>query len=237
MQKNKLPSPKHQPKGVALLYEDADILVVDKPCGLLTMGTDRDKSRTVHSILNDYVRRGNPKSRNRVYIVHRLDRDTSGVLLFAKSEQAKLFLQSDWENTTKIYLTVVFGHLDAPQGTISSYLTENAAFTVYSTADPEKGKLSQTAYTLVKELKGLSLLRIHLLTGRKHQIRVHFAEKGHPVVGDRKYGKGHASYPNLALHACSISFTHPVSGASLRFETKIPILFKQLVGSFEMPDI
>jgi len=235
MQTSKPSSPKHHPKGVTLLYEDADILVIDKPCGLLTMGTDRDKSRTVHSILNDYVRKGNPKSRNRVYIVHRLDRDTSGVLLFAKSEQAKLFLQSDWENTTKIYLTVVFGHLLQPQGTISSYLTENAAFTVYSTPDPAKGKLSQTAYALIKEQKGLSLLRIHLLTGRKHQIRVHFAESGHPVVGDRKYGKNHASYPNLALHACSVSFTHPVNGKVLRFETKIPALFNKLVGNFEMP--
>ncbi|MBK5275423.1 MAG: RluA family pseudouridine synthase [Desulfuromonadales bacterium] len=231
------PKPKHQPRGVALLYEDADIIVVDKPGGLLTMGTERDKSRTVHSILNDYVRKGNPKSRNRVYIVHRLDRDTSGILLFAKSEQAKLFLQSDWDNTTKIYLTVVFGHLDPPQGTISSYLAENAALNVYSTPDPNKGKLSQTTYTLLKELKGLSLLQIHLLTGRKHQIRVHLAEKGHPVVGDRKYGQGHTSYANLALHARSITFTHPVNGKRLHFETQVPALFTRLVGAFELPDI
>ena len=224
---------KHQPKGVTLLFEDADIIVVDKPCGLLTMGTDRDKTRTAHSILNDYVRKGNPRSRNRVYIVHRLDRDTSGVLLFAKSEQAKQFLQSDWENTTKIYLTVVSGRPEPARGTISSYLAENAAFTVYSTSDPSKGKLSQTAYTVLKEQRGFSLLRIHLLTGRKHQIRVHCAEKGHPVVGDRKYGKEHASYPNLALHACSISFTHPVSGAKLRFLAKAPAHFAKLVGSFE----
>jgi tRNA pseudouridine32 synthase / 23S rRNA pseudouridine746 synthase len=230
-------APKHPPKGVTLLFEDADVLVVDKPCGLLTMGTDRDKSRTVHSILNDYVRKGNPKSPNRAYIVHRLDRDTSGILLFAKSEQAKQFLQADWENTRKIYLAVVFGRPSPPQGTISSYLTENAAFTVYSTPDPAKGKLSQTDYLLVKEQKGLSLLQINLLTGRKHQIRVHFAEKGHPVVGDRKYGKGHASYANLALHARSISFTHPVSGQCLSFETKIPALFNKLVGAFQLPAI
>jgi len=233
----KAKAPKHQPKGVALLYEDADVIVVDKPCGLLTMGTERDKSRTVHSILNDYVRKGNPKSRNRVYIVHRLDRDTSGVLLFAKSEQAKLFLQSDWENTTKIYLTVVAGHLAEAQGIFSSYLMENAAFNVYSTPDPSKGKLSQTAYKVLKEQRGFSLLRIHLLTGRKHQIRVHCSEKGHPVIGDRKYGKEHASYPNLALHACSISFTHPVSGAKLGFVAKVPAHFGKLVGSFELPEL
>ncbi|HEU0265003.1 MAG TPA: RNA pseudouridine synthase [Geobacterales bacterium] len=228
------PKPKHPPRGVTLLYEDGDILVVDKPSGLLTMGTERDKSRTVHSILNDYVRKGNPKSRNRVYIVHRLDRDTSGILLFAKSEEAKQFLQSDWDNTTKIYLTVVSGRLTPPEGTISSYLAENAAFNVYSTPDPAKGKLSHTAYRLVKEHKGLTLLRIHLLTGRKHQIRVQLAEKGHPVVGDTKYGRGHASSPQLALHAYSIEFTHPVSASRLCFATAIPPLFARLVGTFEL---
>ncbi len=230
------PTPKHGPRGVTLLYEDADVLVVDKPCGLLTMGSERDKSRTVHAILNDYLRKGNPKSRHRAYIVHRLDRDTSGILLFAKSEQAKLFLQSDWEQSSKSYLALVFGHLSEPQGTISSYLAENAAFSVYSTPDPAKGKLSHTAYTLIKEQKGLSLVSIQLLTGRKHQIRVHFSEKGHPVVGDRKYGKNQASYPNLALHARSLCFTHPVSGARLSFQTKIPELFGKLVGSFQLPD-
>lgn len=231
---SRAPSSRHRPKGVALLYEDSDVIVVDKPCGLLTMGTERDKSRTVHAILNDYVRKGNPKSRNRVYIVHRLDRETSGVLLFAKSEQAKQFLQSNWENTTKVYLTVVAGHVTPPDGTISSYLTENAAFMVYSTPDQSRGKFSQTAYHLVKEQKGLSLLQVHLLTGRKHQIRVHFAEKGHPVVGDPKYGKGQAAAANLALHAYSIDFTHPVSGAPMHFETIIPSRFTQLVGGFDL---
>ena len=229
-------STKHHPKGVDLLFEDADILVVDKPCGLLTMGTERDKSRTVHSILNDYLRRGNPKSRHRAYIVHRLDRDTSGILLFAKSEQAKAFLQSDWENTDKIYLAAVSGRPSPPDGSMVSYLTENAAFNVYSTPDPAKGKLSRTDYTLVKEHKGVSLVQVHLLTGRKHQIRVHFSEKGHPVIGDRKYGRGQPSSPNLALHARSISFTHPVSGQRLGFETRIPPLFAKLVGPFQLPE-
>jgi len=227
---------KHQPRGVTLLYEDADILVVDKPCGLLTMGTERDKSRTVHTILNDYVRKGDARSRHRAYIVHRLDRDTSGILLFAKSEQAKLSLQSDWDNTAKFYLAVVSGRLIPPQGTLSSYLAENAAFNVYSTPDPSRGKLAQTGYTLVKEQKGHSLVLIELLTGRKHQIRVQFADKGHPLVGDRKYGRGQAASVDLALHALSISFTHPVSGARLCFATRIPPRFSKLVGPFVLPD-
>lgn len=236
--KKSAPRLKHQPKGVELLYEDADILVVNKPSGLLTMGTERDKSHTAQSALNDYVRKGCHKSRNRVYIVHRLDRDTSGILLFAKNDKAKLSLQSDWENTTKIYLAVVFGHLTIPQeGIISSYLVENAAFSVYSTPDPAKGRLSHTAYTLVKESKDFSLLQVHLITGRKHQIRVHFADKGHPVVGDRKYAKGHPSHSKMALHAYTISFTHPVSGARLRFDAQIPGLFSRLVGNFELPGV
>jgi RluA family pseudouridine synthase len=229
----KKPPVKHQPKGVALLYEDSDVIVVDKPGGLLTMGTERDKSRTVHCILNEYVRKGNSKSRNRVYIVHRLDRDTSGILIFAKSEAAKRILQEQWENTTKIYLAVVHGVPAPRQGTISSYLVENAAFNVYSTPDSAKGKLSHTEYTVRKEAKGLSLLEIHLLTGRKHQIRVHFAEKGHPVVGDKKYGPANDAYAALALHARSISFTHPVSGTTLFFETEIPGYFTRLVGKIE----
>jgi tRNA pseudouridine32 synthase/23S rRNA pseudouridine746 synthase/23S rRNA pseudouridine1911/1915/1917 synthase len=226
---------KHQPKGLTILYEDRDIIVVEKPSGLLSIGTDRDKSRTVHSILNEYVRKGNPRSRERVYIVHRLDRETSGILILAKSEAAKIFLQGHWQETDKRYLTVVYGSLTQKTGTISSYLAENSAFTVYSTPDPKLGKLSHTEYTVLKETKGFSLLEIHLLTGRKHQIRVHLSEKGHPVVGDRKYGKGNDVYAALALHARSISFTHPVSGKQLAFETGIPDFITRLVGNIEAP--
>ena len=230
MNSNKSPRLKHQPKGVELLYEDDDVLVINKPCGLLTMGTDRDKSRTAHSILNDYVRKGNSKSRNRIYIVHRLDRDTSGILIFAKSEKAKLILQEQWQNSEKKYLTVVYGELTPKEGVISTYLAENNAFSVYSTQDATKGKLSHTAYKVLKEAKGFSLLEIHLLTGRKHQIRVHLAEKGHPVVGDKKYGKAGDGYNCLALHAKSLSCTHPINGKPLFFETAIPDYFARLIG-------
>jgi RluA family pseudouridine synthase len=226
---------KYHPKGVTLLHEDKDIIVVEKPGGLLTMGTERDKSRTVHTILNEYVRKGDPRSRNRVYIVHRLDRETSGILIFAKSEAAKIFLQEHWQETEKRYLTVVYGSLTPKTGTISSYLTENSAFMVYSTPDPAAGKLSHTEYTVLKEAKGFTLLEIRLLTGRKHQIRVQLSEKGHPVVGDRKYGRRDDPYGILALHAGSISFTHPVTGKRLTFATGIPELFTRLVGKIETP--
>ena len=234
MATNKRPPAKYQPKGLTVLHEDKDIIVVEKPCGLLTIGTERDKSRTAHTILNDYVRKGDPRSRNRIYIVHRLDRDTSGILIFAKSEATKNFLQEHWQETEKRYLTIVYGSLSPKTGTISSYLAENSAFTVYSTADPAAGKLSHTEYTTLKETKGFSLLEIHLLTGRKHQIRVHLSEKGHPVVGDRKYGKGNDPYGTMALHARSISFTHPVSGKRLSFETGTPDFFIRLVGKIDV---
>lgn len=207
--------------------------MIEKPCGLLTVGTGRDKSRTAHSILNDYVRKGDPRSRNRAYIVHRLDRETSGILVFARSEAAKLFLQEHWQETEKHYLTIVYGSIAPKSGTISSYLAENSAFMVYSTPDPAAGKLSYTEYTVLKEAKGFTLLDIHLLTGRKHQIRVHLSEKGHPVVGDKKYGKGNDPYGTLALHARSLSFTHPVNGRRLTFETAMPDFFIRLVGKFD----
>jgi tRNA pseudouridine32 synthase/23S rRNA pseudouridine746 synthase/23S rRNA pseudouridine1911/1915/1917 synthase len=221
---------KRQPKGLTILHEDKDILVVEKPAGLLTVGTERNKSRTVHYLLNDYVRKGNPKSRNRVYVVHRLDQDTSGILLFAKSEPAKKFLQEHWEQTDKYYLAIVQGQLTPKEGTISTYLAENSAHKVYSTPDAAKGRLSHTAYKVLKGGKDFSLVEVHLLTGRKHQIRVHFAEKGHPVIGDSKYGRGKIGSKRLALHARSITFTHPFSGKQMTFDTGIPEDFVRLLG-------
>jgi len=224
------PTRKHQPRGLPILHEDRDIVVVEKPAGLLTIGTERDKSRTAHYLLNDYVRKGDPKSRNRVYVVHRLDQDTSGILLFAKSEQAKKFLQEHWEQTAKHYLAIVHGRLTPAEGMISTSLAENAAQRVYSTPDAARGKLSHTAYKVLKETRGFSLVEIHLLTGRKHQIRVHFAERGHPVAGDRKYGDGDPVVKRLALHARSISFIHPFHGRRMTFDTGMPEDFVRMLG-------
>ncbi len=229
MDREKRSANRFQPRGVTLLHEDRDVLVVNKPAGLLTIGTDRDKTRTAHSFLNDYVRKGDPRSRQRVYIVHRLDRDTSGILLFARSEEAKLFLQQNWEETHKRYLAVVHGKLAAKEGTLSSYLVENAAQNIYSTAVAGKGKLSRTAYRVLRELRGMSLLDIELLTGRKHQIRVQCADQGHPLLGDRKYGR-EDGYSQLFLHAQALAFTHPFSRQRLSFTVPPPDHFSRLLG-------
>ena len=233
MRRHARPGHKSLRQGLAIIHEDRDILVVDKPPGLLTIGTDTEKSRTAYFILTDYVRKGYTKSRNRIFIVHRLDRDTSGILVFAKSEKAKLFLQGQWKETKKKYLAVVHGRCEKRSGTISTYLAENKAHGVYSTSDTRKGKLSHTAYKVLKETRDFALLEVDLLTGRKHQIRVHLAGIGHPVVGDQRYGKENRAHNPLALHARSISFRHPFSGELLTFETRVPAYFTQLVGHFD----
>jgi 23S rRNA pseudouridine1911/1915/1917 synthase len=227
------PGARFLPRGLAVLFEDRDILVVDKPPGLLTMATDSEKTRTAYFILTDYVRKGYSKSRNRIFIVHRLDRDASGILVFAKSMEAKLRLQGQWNETEKRYLAVVHGRCERKAETITTYLAENKAHVVYSTSDNAKGKLSRTAYRALKQTKDYTLLEVDLLTGRKHQIRVHLAGIGHPIVGDRKYGKGDSGRTRLALHARSMAFKHPISGERLTFETNVPAYFNQLVGGFD----
>jgi tRNA pseudouridine32 synthase/23S rRNA pseudouridine746 synthase/23S rRNA pseudouridine1911/1915/1917 synthase len=230
MHKKKHPTKRHLPRGLEILYEDKDILIVNKPAGLLTVATQTDKTRTAYYILTDYVRKGSLKSRTMIFTVHRLDQWTSGVLVFAKSEEIKLRLQARWKETEKKYLAVVHGHLDQKQGIITSYLAENKAFIVYSTPDPAKGRLSHTAYKVLKENSRFSLLELTLLTGRKNQIRVHLADKGHPVVGDRKYGKIPDGHKRLMLHSKSISFKHPATGELMTFEAKLPDYFNMLMG-------
>ena len=233
MRKQSNPRPRFAAKGLAVLYEDKDILVVDKPAGLLTVSNQWEKSRTAHSILTDYIRKGCGRSRKGLFVVHRLDRDTSGVLIFAKSEEAMLRLKDRWKQTEKKYLTVVHGRCEKTSDTITSYLAEDEDYIVHSTSDSAEGKLAHTAYTVLRMTKNVSLLEVSLLTGRKNQIRVHLAGIGHPVVGDRKYGKASDSHPRLALHARSISFTHPCSRQQLVLETTVPAYFHQLVGSVD----
>ena len=235
MNRNTHSAGKRLPRGLEILYEDRDILAVDKPAGLLTVGTETNKFKTASYILTDYVRNGCVRSRNRIFVVHRLDQWTSGVLIFAKSEAVKLRMQAQWKGTEKKYVAVVHGHLAQKEGIISSYLTENKAYVVHSTTDVTRGKLSHTAYKVLKETKQFSLLEITLLTGRKNQIRVHMADKGHPIVGDRKYGIANDRFSRLALHSKSISFKHPVSGEPMNFESKVPDCFNKLIPTRSNP--
>jgi 23S rRNA pseudouridine1911/1915/1917 synthase len=226
----KRPPKRFQPRGAPIVYEDHDIVVVNKASGLLTVSTDRIRENTAYFLLTNYVRKGDPKSRKRVFIVHRLDRDTSGVIVFAKNEEAKRFLQDEWSQFSKTYLAIVHGKLDKKEGVITSYLAENNAHRMYSVKDAAQGKLAKTGYKVLSESDRYSLLEIDLQTGRKNQIRVHFADNRHHVVGDKLYGrKDERSIKRLALHAASLSIKHPYSKEEMTFEAEMPDYFRSLM--------
>lgn len=232
-------SRKHQPKGFEILHEDRDLIVGNKAAGALAVAALWNKEDTVHAALNAYVRKGNARSKKCVFVVHRLDQATSGVMIFAKTEQAQIFLKDNWSTTKKIYYAIVHGRLARKSGTISSRLIEDEDYVMRSTSDSAKGKLAHTAYAVVKETDKFSLLKIDLLTGRKNQIRVHLADLGHPVVGDDKYGKSdplpkgaYRRHKRLALHSQSVSFTHPFSGKRLTFTAPVPEYFTSLIGQW-----
>ena len=223
-------SKRHQPKGFEILYEDKDVIVGSKAAGSLAVAALWNKEDTIHAALNMYVRKGNARSRKCVFVVHRLDQATSGVMIFAKTEQAKTFLKDNWTTTKKIYYAIVHGRLAQKSGTISSRLIEDEDYVMRSTTDSAKGKLAHTAYAVIKETDKFSLLKVDLLTGRKNQIRVHLADQGHSVVGDDKYGKSDPAHKRLALHSQSLSFIHPFSGKRLTFTSPVPEYFTRLIG-------
>lgn len=212
---------------IRILYEDDHILVVNKRNGLLTMATDRERTRTAYYILSDYLKKQDRD--NRIFIVHRLDRETSGVLVFAKSMDIQHRFQYNWNDIVleRKYVAVVEGIPEQESGEVRSYLAENKAFQVYSTQDPGKGELAVTKYKVLKSGRDNTLMELELETGKKNQIRVHMSDLGHPVVGDRKYGGGQSPIGRLALHASKIRFIHPVTGEEMVFDTGIPPIFEQ----------
>lgn len=212
-----------------IVFEDDYLIVVDKAAGLLSMGTDRDKEKTAYRILSDYVKKGD--LRNKIFIVHRLDRETSGLLMFAKTPMAQTRLQADWDNSVldRRYVAVVEGEPEKPSGELRSYLAENSAMQVYST-DPEHGKLAVTRYQVLNKKGRYSLMELELLTGRKNQIRVHMQEFGCPIAGDKKYGAQTNPGRRLMLHACKLQFVHPITRANMLFETPVPSRFKIVMG-------
>jgi 23S rRNA pseudouridine1911/1915/1917 synthase len=210
-----------------IVFEDDHIIVIEKSAGLLSVSTGVE-GETAISILNGYVRKDNPQ--NKIFVVHRLDRDTSGLLLFSKSERIQSLLQNSWQTsvTERTYFAVVEGVVKKPADTIKTYLYESTAFFMHITDDPEKGELAITHYKVIKTSREYSLLEVDLETGKKNQIRVHMQSIGHPVVGDKKYGTGTNPIGRLGLHAGVLAFIHPETREPMRFVSKMPASFLRL---------
>ena len=213
-----------------IVYEDDDIIVVNKGYGLLSMGNDKVKDGTAYSILRDWLKWKDP--RNKIFIVHRLDRDTSGLMVFAKTMEAKERLQHNWNNMvlSRKYLAVVEGQPEPAEGTVRSYLAENSRYEVYSTQNPDEGQLAVTRYRTLKSRNGFSLMEVELDTGRKNQIRVHMKDLGHPITGDRRYGAGSSPIHRMALHAQTLRFVHPITRKDMIFTTPVPPSVARLVA-------
>lgn len=215
-------------KGLKILYEDSEIIVIDKPAGLLSIASEKEKEHTAYHELTDHVRKTDPASR--IFIVHRLDRDTSGVMLFAKNEAAKRILQEEWKDIVveRAYIAVVEGRVQYPEGTVKSWLKETKTRLMYSSNRAGDGLEAETHYKVLKTASDYSLLEIRLKTGRKNQIRVHMKDMGHSIVGDKKYGATSNPMGRLGLHAHILAFYHPDTRELMRFETEVPGRFMQL---------
>ncbi len=211
-----------------LLYEDAYLIVVEKKEGLLSVATERQKERTAQHILNEYVKREHRN--NRIYVVHRLDRETSGIMMYAKDEMTQHKLRDNWHDivTDRRYVAVVTGEMEKDQGTVESWLTDRKLYVSSSDYD-DGGKYALTHYRTIKRANGYSLVELQLETGRKNQIRVHMQLLGHPVAGDGRYGCETDPLGRMALHAFKLCFRHPVTGELMEFETPYPASFKKLV--------
>ena len=206
-----------------ILWEDDDLIVVNKKEGLLSVSTERVKERTAYRLLSDYVKQTDP--RNKIFILHRLDRDTSGIMMFAKNPETKEQLQSNWNEmiTRRIYMAVVEGRLEKETDLLVSNLVENKQMQVYVTSG--EGKEAITRYRVVRTNGAYSLLRLELETGRKNQIRAQMQSIGHPIAGDTKYGAETNPARRLMLHASELHFIHPRTGKEMHFETRPPKCF------------
>lgn len=206
-----------------ILWEDDDLIVVNKKEGLLSVSTERMKERTAYRLLSDYVKQTDP--RNKIFILHRLDRDTSGIMMFAKNPETKEQLQSNWNEmiTRRIYMAVVEGKLEKETDLLVSNLVENKQMQVYVTSG--EGKEAITRYRVVRTNGAYSLLRLELETGRKNQIRAQMQSIGHPIAGDTKYGAETNPARRLMLHASELHFIHPRTGEEMHFETRPPKCF------------
>lgn len=213
-------------KGIKVVYEDEYLIAVEKASGILSIATDKEREKTAYNIVKNYVKSRNPLEK--LFIVHRLDRETSGVMIFAKTEEMQQILQTNWQKMVleRTYVAVVEGKVEKNNDIIVSYLKENSAFVTFSSdKEIEGSKKAITHYTVLKRSKGFSLVEANIETGRKNQIRVHMQSLGHSIVGDKKYGATTNPLGRLGLHAKSIIFKHPKTGKVLSFQTGIPAKF------------
>ena len=212
-------------RGLKIVFEDDYLIVIDKEAGVLSIATEKQKENTAYSVLSDYVKKQDPA--NRIFVVHRLDKDTSGIMMYAKSQRIQKALQEKWNDNIleRTYLAVVEGKPEKPVGKVISYLVESKALIMYSSQNPELGQKAVTYYEVTKTSKKHSLLQVNLETGRKNQIRVHMQDLGHPIIGDEKYGAATNPIKRLGLHAWVLAFKHPVNGEEMRFETEMPNVF------------
>lgn len=225
---NRIPEEK-QYRGISIIFEDKDIIVIDKHAGLLSIATANQRSKTAYNMLSTHVK--SKGAANKIFVVHRLDRETSGLMMFAKSQDVQNLLQSNWHTIVKerTYIAIVEGIPEKSKGTITSYLRESKAMIVYSSQNPEAGQKAVTHYEVMKSGNGYSMLKINLESGKKNQVRVHMQDIGHPVVGDKKYGSKLHPIGRLGLHAWVLAFNHPKNGELMRFETAIPKKFSRLL--------
>ena len=214
-------------KKLDILYEDKFVIVVNKPSNLLTVATDKEKDRTLFSYVFDYLKQKNKN--NKVFIVHRLDKDTSGIVIFAKDEKTKFYLQDNWDKFKRNYVAIVNGKLEKKNGVIKSYLQETKTHLTYSVND-KNGKLAITEYEKILENKQYTMLSLNLKTGRKNQIRVQLADMGNPIVGDKKYGIKKDPIRRMALVANTLEFIHPKTKEKIVIDIDIPNSFISLVS-------
>lgn len=208
------------------IYEDENLIVVEKQSGLLTVPAGRNREKTALQIVEEYLKASDGHSH--AYVCHRLDQFTSGILIFAKNSQVQQTLRDSWNTyvVERKYMAICEGRPEKEEGEVRSYLVENSVMKVYSTDDPEKGKLSVTRYKMLQFNGAYSQMDIQILTGRKNQIRVHMSDLGCPVAGDRKYGATTNPGGRLMLHNYALQFIHPVTRENLRFELPMPKIFK-----------
>ncbi len=212
-----------------LLYEDEYVIVIEKSSGLLSVATEKERGETAFGILKSHVKKNNPQAQ--LHVVHRLDRDTSGVMMFSKSKEIQQKLQDHWEEvvTKRLYYAVVEGRVRNAKGEVVSCLKESKSLKVYSSGTPGDGQKAVTRYHVMKSNARYSLLEVELQTGRKNQIRVHLQDIGHSIAGDKKYGAVTDPIRRLALHAGVLEFYHPVTGKCMHFETPVPPILDRLL--------